>query len=136
MEQNKVENYTEEERAKINEIAEQQYRKMLAAGQYKDLLVKFGENGTCSISNLLYLFAQNPNVSIVKGMKEWERNGRYIKKGAKSMEIMAPTKVKYQVKATNRDGSPKIDADGVLVMYDRERTELRVRYVGYEGRRI
>ena len=54
MEQNKVENYTEEERADINEIAERQYRKMLAAGQYKDLLVKFGENGNCSISNLLY----------------------------------------------------------------------------------
>ena len=53
MEQNKVENYTEEERADINEIAERQYRKMLAAGQYKDLLVKFGENGNCSISNLL-----------------------------------------------------------------------------------
>lgn len=123
MEQNKVENYTEEERADINEIAERQYRKMLAAGQYKDLLVKFGENGNCSISNLLYLLAQNPNISIVKGMKEWERVGRYIKEGAKSMEIMAPTKVKYQIKATNRDGSPKFDEDGVQVMYDRERTE-------------
>lgn len=33
MEKNKVENYTEEQRAEINEITERQYRKMLAEGK-------------------------------------------------------------------------------------------------------
>lgn len=53
MEKNKVENYTEEQRAEINEITERQYRKMLAEGKYKDLLIKFGQNGNYSVSNML-----------------------------------------------------------------------------------
>ena len=106
MEKNKVENYTEEQRAEINEITERQYRKMLAEGKYKDLLIKFGQNGNYSVSNMLYLLSQNPDITVVKGMNEWERAGRHIKEGAKSMEIMAPTKGKYNVKVTNPDGSP------------------------------
>ena len=118
-----AENYTEEQREEINEITERQYRKMLSEGKYKDLLIKFGQNGNYSVSNLLYLLAQNPNISIVKGMNEWERVGRHIKEGAQNMEIMAPTKVKYSVRATNADGSPQFDEDGVQIMRERERTE-------------
>ena len=116
MEKNKVENYTEEQRAEINEITERQYRKMLAEGKYKDLLIKFGQNGNYSVSNMLYLLSQNPDITVVKGMNEWERAGRHIKEGAKSMEIMAPTKVKYNVKVTNPDGSPKFDEDGEQIV--------------------
>lgn len=123
MEKNKVENYTEEQRAEINEITERQYRKMLAEGKYKDLLIKFGQNGNYSVSNMLYLLSQNPDITVVKGMNEWERAGRHIKEGAKSMEIMAPTKVKYNVKVTNPDGSPKFDEDGEQIVREKERTE-------------
>lgn len=123
MEKNKVENYTEEQRAEINEITERQYRKMLAEGKYKDLLIKFGQNGNYSVSNMLYLLSQNPDITVVKGMNEWERAGRHIKEGAKSMEIMAPTKVKYNVKVTNPDGSPKFDEDGEQIVREKERAE-------------
>ena len=75
---------------------------MLAEGKYKDLLIKFGQNGNYSVSNMLYLLSQNPDITVVKGMNEWERAGRHIKEGAKSMEIMAPTKVKYNVKVISR----------------------------------
>lgn len=111
MEKNKVENYTEEQRAEINEITERQYRKMLAEGKYKDLLIKFGQNGNYSVSNMLYLLSQNPDITVVKGMNEWERAGRHIKEGAKAWKHGAH-KVKYNVKVTNPDGSPKFDEDG------------------------
>ena len=98
-------NYTEEQREEINGITERQYRKMLSEGKYKDLLIKFGQNGNYSISNLLYLLAQNSDITVVKGMNEWERVGRHIKEGAQNMEIMAPTKVKYSVRATVRNST-------------------------------
>lgn len=62
-----MENYTEEQRAEINEITERQYRKMLAEGKYKDLLIKFGQNGNYSVSNMLYLLSQNPDIKVENG---------------------------------------------------------------------
>ena len=94
MEQNKnvmneevVADYTDDQRTEIANKANDQYLKMAKEGKYKDILVKFGQNGNYSLNNLLYMLSQNPNATIAKGMGEWERAGRSIKKGAKSMEI-------------------------------------------------
>ena len=129
MEQNKnvmneevVVDYTDDQRTEITNKANDQYLKMAKEGKYKDILVKFGQNGNYSLNNLLYMLSQNPNATIAKGMGEWERAGRSIKKGAKSMEIMAPTKEEYEVAAKDEAGNDMYDEDGVQIMNKRERT--------------
>lgn len=129
MEQNKnvmneevVADYTDDQRTEIANKANDQYLKMAKEGKYKDILVKFGLNGNYSLNNLLYMLSQNPNATLAKGMGEWERAGRSIKKGAKSMEIMAPTKEAYSVAVKDQDGNDLFDEDGVPVVDVRERT--------------
>ena len=129
MEQNKnvmneevVADYTDDQRTEIANKANDQYLKMAKEGKYKDILVKFGLNGNYSLNNLLYMLSQNPNATIAKGMGEWERAGRSIKKGAKSMEIMAPTKEEYSVPVRDQNGNEMFDEDGVPLVEVRERT--------------
>ncbi len=117
-----VADYTDDQRTEIANKANDQYLKMAKEGKYKDILVKFGQNGNYSLNNLLYMLSQNPNATVAKGMGEWERAGRSIKKGAKSMEIMAPTKEEYEVAAKDEAGNDMYDEDGVQIMNKRERT--------------
>ncbi|MCI8525679.1 MAG: hypothetical protein HFF17_07085 [Oscillospiraceae bacterium] len=43
-----------------------------------------------SARNTLLIYAQNPQASYVKGFKAWNQLGRYVKKGAKGLAILAP----------------------------------------------
>lgn len=43
-----------------------------------------------SARNTLLIYAQNPAASYVKGYKAWNQLGRYVKKGAKGIAILAP----------------------------------------------
>ena len=43
-----------------------------------------------SARNTLLIYAQNPQASYVKGFKAWNQLGRYVKKGAKGIAILAP----------------------------------------------
>lgn len=126
MEQNKevvtVADYTDEERDEINDRIDEQYKKIIAEGKYKELLVKCGTNGKYSVNNVMLMLEQNPDMTVAKGMQEWERDGRYIKEGAKNMEITAPTKEEYEVTVKDENDQPKLDKDGNEIKYKRERT--------------
>lgn len=43
-----------------------------------------------SFRNTMLIYLQNPEASYVKGYKAWNRLGRYVKKGAKGLAILAP----------------------------------------------
>ena len=43
-----------------------------------------------SANNILLIYAQRPEASFVKGFKAWNSLGRYVKKGAKGIQILAP----------------------------------------------
>ncbi len=43
-----------------------------------------------SARNTLLIYAQNPQASYVKGYKAWNQLGRYVRKGAKGISILAP----------------------------------------------
>lgn len=104
MENKKVlENYTEERRNEIILQANEQYYAMVKNGQYKELLVKFGQNGKYSLNNVLFMLKQNPDMTIAKSMNEWERYGRYIVKDGQNMEIIAPTWVQSSEEGTTEE---------------------------------
>lgn len=120
---NVVKNYTDEEREAINSRIDNQYKKIIAEGKYKDLLIKCGANSKYSVSNIMLMLEQNPDMTIAKGMNEWVRDGRHIKEGAINMEITAPTKVEYEVKEKDENNQPKLDAEGKEIVHTRERTD-------------
>lgn len=43
-----------------------------------------------SFRNTMLIFSQNPEASYVKGYRAWNDLGRYVKKGAKGLAILAP----------------------------------------------
>lgn len=43
-----------------------------------------------SASNAILIYSQNPEASYVRGFKAWNQLGRYVKKGAKGLAILAP----------------------------------------------
>jgi hypothetical protein len=118
-----VNNYTDEEREAINSRIDNQYKKIIADGKYKELLLKCGANSKYSVSNIMLMLEQDPNMTIAKGMNEWIRDGRHIKEGAKSIEITAPTKVEYEVIEKDENNQPKLDAEGKQIVHIRERTD-------------
>ena len=118
-----VKNYTDKEREAINSRIDNQYKKIIADGKYKELLLKCGANSKYSVSNIMLMLEQNPDMTIAKGMNEWIRDGRHIKEGAKSIEITAPTKVEYEVIEKDENNQPKLDAEGKEIVHTRERTD-------------
>lgn len=129
MEQNKetitvaeVADYTDDERDALNTRIDEQYKKIIAAGKYKDLLLKCGANSRYSISNIMLMLEQNPEMTVAKSMNEWVREGRHIKEGAASMEVIAPTKEEYEVTAKDKDDNPKLDEEGNEIRYKRQKT--------------
>ena len=117
-----VDDYTDEESTEINERIEEQYKKLIAEGRYKDLLIRCGKNGKYSVNNVILMLEQNPDMTVAKGMNEWAKEGRHIKEGAQSMEIVAPTKERYEVEVKDKDGNPILDEDGNEKFRQRERT--------------
>lgn len=123
MEQNNaVVDYTAEESVAINDRIDAHYKKLIAEGKYKDLLLRCGENGKYSVNNIILMLEQNPEMTVAKGMNEWAKEGRHIKEGAQSMEIVAPTKERYEVEVKDGDGNPVLGEDGNPQMRQREKT--------------
>ncbi len=120
---NIVENYTEDRRDEITAQTSELYHSMLANGQYKDLLVKFGQNGKYSLNNVLFMLTQNPDMTVAKSMNEWTRHGRHIVKDGHNMEVMAPTRTPA-TKDTEADGNAEEDTPK-----SRKATEFHPMYV-------
>lgn len=50
-----------------------------------------------SFRNTMLIYRQKPGATFVKGFKAWNRLGRYVKKGAKGIAILAPCVKKTEV---------------------------------------
>ncbi|PKR83076.1 ArdC family protein [Heyndrickxia camelliae] len=61
---------------------------------YKRYLEFASHFPTRSFRNQMLIFLQDPKASFVAGLVTWNKLGRKIKKGAKSLKILAPIKVK------------------------------------------
>jgi hypothetical protein len=54
--------------------------------------VKRWKNGfyTYSLNNTLLILAQRPDATLLAGYRQWQRRNRYVKKGSRSIRILAP----------------------------------------------
>lgn len=65
-----------------------------------------------SFGNAMLIYSQNPEASYVKGYKAWNQLGRYVKKGAKGLAILAPCFKKVEEFKEPKDRSVYQDAEG------------------------
>lgn len=65
-----------------------------------------------SFGNTILIYSQNPEASYVKGYKSWNQLGRYVKKGAKGLAILAPCFKKTEVFKEPENKSEYHDAEG------------------------
>ena len=49
--------------------------------------------------NIMFIYAQNPEATFVKGYKAWNKLGRYVKKGSKGLAIAPCYKKKRNLKS-------------------------------------
>lgn len=68
-----------------------------------------------SASNAILIYSQNPEASYVKGYKSWNQLGRYVKKGAKGLAILAPCIKKVEEFAEPDDKAVYEDEQGKKV---------------------
>lgn len=62
-------------------------------GKYMEFLSKFHRY---SFGNVLLIYAQYPEATLVKGYKSWQELGRTVKKGEQGIQILAPILKKKQ----------------------------------------
>ena len=65
-----------------------------------------------SFGNAMLIYSQNPEATYVKGYKAWNQLGRYVKKGAKGLAILAPCFKKVEEFKEPEDKAVYQDAEG------------------------
>ena len=65
-----------------------------------------------SFGNTILIYSQNPEASYVKGYRAWNQLGRYVKKGAKGLAILAPCIRKEEVFKEPENKAEYHDAEG------------------------
>lgn len=84
---------------------------------YLQVMSKFH---TYSANNQILIAMQMPEATIVAGYNSWMRNfDRHVKRGEKSITILAPMKVKIKIDTDRRD------ADGKIIQEERETIKFR-----------
>jgi hypothetical protein len=63
-----------------------------------------------SFNNTILIYMQNPHATLVKGFREWKKHGRYMKKGAKAIKVLAPLigKKKEKEESEKEDEKKKV----------------------------
>lgn len=84
---------------------------------YLQVMSKFH---TYSANNQILIAMQMPEATVVAGYNSWMRNfDRHVKRGEKSITILAPMKVKIKIDTDRRD------ADGKVIQEERETIKFR-----------
>lgn len=91
----------EEWKKRLNERTEREVLRVRAPDgeKMKDYLKTISNFGNYSLQNVELIYAQDPRATMVAGYNQWRRDyGRYVKKGAKALHIVAPVKKKLTKK--------------------------------------
>lgn len=115
-----VKPYSQEEIDRILGEIDEKLTEFIKSDKYKDVLLKMGNLGRYSFTNIIYILLQNPNATHVKGMKQWNYAGRSIKSGEKSIQIFAPIKETVITEVVTEDGDPMLDEHGNKITKKRE----------------
>ena len=106
--------------SKTNRAAEllaENVKRIMDSDEYKAALSFRAKLPHYSFRNVLLLYLQNPDVSMVAGYNMWKSQGRQVKKGEKSLAIFAPMTRK------NSDGERELFGFKTASVFDIAQTE-------------
>jgi hypothetical protein len=87
--------------------------------QYLDYQARFHQY---SFNNVLLIMAQYPEASRVAGYRSWQQMNRFVRKGEKSIRILAPMKRKFTDEETGEDGY-RVSGFRAVSVFAQEQTE-------------
>ncbi len=87
---------SEEEMDSLREKVDGRFASFLKEGRYKDVLLSMGNLSSYSLTNQLYILSQKPEATTVRGLRGWNKLGRFVKKGEKGIKILQPIRRKKE----------------------------------------
>ena len=118
---------------KITEQLEQGVKELFESQKYKDYLTTMSKFHSYSHNNILLIFQQKPDASLIAGYSAWKtEHGRQVRKGSKAIKILAPAPYRAKV---NRDkinpdtNKPVLDENGNPVKENVEVQKLAFKVV-------
>lgn len=98
---------SKKEMEELTKKIDEELLKFIKTGKYKDVLIMMGNLGRYSLNNQIYIIMQKPNARTVHGMKQWNRLGRHVIPGEKSIKIFSPILVRKDKEETKGEESEK-----------------------------
>ena len=97
-----------EQTRKAFKMIEEGVQQLRSSEKYRDYLRSLSKFHDYSFNNTLLILSQCPNASMIAGFNTWKNEfNRRIRKGEKSIKILAPYKVKHSIikKETDENGN-------------------------------
>lgn len=108
----------------ITESIEQGIKELFESEKYMEYLRVMSRFHSYSRNNVMLIKMQMPGATRVAGFNKWrDQFGRHVKKGEKSIKIIAPTPYKKKIEEIKRDPdtkAPMLDKDGKTIMEEKE----------------
>ena len=108
----------------ITESIEQGIKELFESDKYMEYLRVMSRFHSYSRNNVMLIKMQMPGATRVAGFNKWrDQFGRHVKKGEKSIKIIAPTPYKKKIEEIKRDPdtkAPLLDKDGKAIMEEKE----------------
>lgn len=100
------------------EMLEKGVKEVFESDKFREYLDTMSKFHNYSPKNILWIQMQKPDATKIAGMKAWNKLGRKVIKGQKSLKVLAPFKHKKEVemdKLNPKTGKPILDKGGKAV---------------------
>ena len=99
-------------------------KELFESDKYRQYLSTMSRFHRYSVNNTMLIYMQRPDATHVAGFNKWrDQFGRNVMKGEKGIKIIAPTPYKKKIEEVKLDPdtkAPMLDADGKVVMEEKE----------------
>ena len=119
------EKQTNKERLKdITDSIERGIQDLFQSDKYAQYLRTMSRFHKYSVNNTMLIYMQKPDATLVAGFNKWrDQFERNVMKGEKGIKIIAPTPFKKKIEQEKRDPDtnlPMLDADGKVIIEEKE----------------
>ncbi len=119
------EKQTNKEKLKdITDSIERGIEELFQSDKYAEYLRTMSRFHRYSVNNTMLIYMQKPDATLVAGFNKWrDQFERNVMKGEKGIKIIAPTPYKKKIEQEKRDPDtnlPMLDADGKVIIEEKE----------------
>jgi antirestriction protein ArdC len=122
-----VENEKQTNKEKLKDITdsiERGIEELFQSDKYAEYLRTMSHFHKYSVNNTMLIYMQKPDATLVAGFNKWrDQFERNVMKGEKGIKIIAPTPYKKKIEQEKRDPDtnlPMLDADGKVIIEEKE----------------